>query len=787
MTLAVSALTTAPSAQTVYHDETVTYHWGRYLALRQAGFRMVSLDVAGDLTNHRWAAVWEPDPSGSDWVGEFGVGATDFALWRLARSNEGYRDAWITSAGEGSNRVYGGIMIRDSRSAVAFTDLSESQFESFVDNWDELEWALVSASVHGSAGNPRYAAVFVENPERLRWGLTFGNTVAEHGQKYDTFVNQCWCFPMLVTASASQKYLAIYSDRPFTSTWAHHLNLTKAQFVSLAQTLWGQGFEAYQITVAGTGAAARYAAIFKSDAPPVRQVTKTGPVVAQFAPIDDYMVGTGGSTGFMQQNNVRDAALAICKDGRLVFARGYTFAEPWHPITQPTTGFRIASLAKPITAVATMHLIRNQSALSLDSRLTQLVPIGTPADPRAHDITLRHLINHRSGYTGSWPADTTNKLARAQSDFQTQLLDAAPGTNWDYSNAGYQMLGLTIEQRASTLYGTYLDVFFMHPFGITRHHFDKPTPYPGDARFQEGIGVGARLLRIEPSVVLAGAPLVNRAYSLQPACCDATGGQIMSPVDYVRFLSGVFDSGVALSPLDRLAKLQLVQLMQENNGGHGGWDFAADTGKHWLYKKGGRGRSAHTHAVYRSDDVSIAVFCVGPDGPDIDVINALVNQVASANDWPAHDLFPSYGLPEFSRLDPGVTTSFGLTCVDGRGVQTTGGYPEIGYRQTFSIDTGKPLSFTALMIGFSRTSLGGVPLPIDLSLIGAPGCSLLVSQDATIPTRVGGSGIATVSLYIPDQASLVGASYFTQFAVVDPGANALGLTFSNGIDTMIGG
>ena len=82
-------------------------------------------------------------------------------------------------------------------------------------------------------------------------------------------------------------------------------------------------------------------------------------------------------------------------------------------------------------------------------------------------------------------------------------------------------------------------------------------------------------------------------------------------------------------------------------------------------------------------------------------------------------------------------------------------------------------------MGNSDISWQGATLPLSLAALGAPGCELLVSGDATQLATTDGSGGAVVSISVPNVASLLDAAFFEQFAVLDPAANSFGFAFSN--------
>ncbi len=112
----------------------------------------------------------------------------------------------------------------------------------------------------------------------------------------------------------------------------------------------------------------------------------------------------------------------------------------------------------------------------------------------------------------------------------------------------------------------------------------------------------------------------------------------------------------------------------------------------------------------------------------------------------------------------------------GNGCPTTAGavdlaavsLPYVGTDFVHEIRNAPPVAFVGLIaFGLSDQFWSGVPLPLDLTLAGAPGCSVLVSPDVLLVTLLNnGTGGLTWSL--PNQQSLVGLTFFTQALVLDP-------------------
>ena len=194
---------------------------------------------------------------------------------------------------------------------------------------------------------------------------------------------------------------------------------------------------------------------------------------------------------FMSARKVPGGALAVVKDGRLVYARGYGWADRDNKVSvKPTSLFRIASISKPFTAVAVLKLVE-AGKLGLNARVFDLLGLGAGVslplegklDERWKQITVRHLLNH----TGGWDRDKSfDPMFRSRQIAATfglpsppapsliirymlgKPLDFDPGTRYAYSNFGYCLLGRVIEKITGTSYENYVREKVQAPIGIKR-------------------------------------------------------------------------------------------------------------------------------------------------------------------------------------------------------------------------------------------------------------------------------------------------------------------------------
>jgi hypothetical protein len=112
--------------------------------------------------------------------------------------------------------------------------------------------------------------------------------------------------------------------------------------------------------------------------------------------------------------------------------------------------------------------------------------------------------------------------------------------------------------------------------------------------------------------------------------------------------------------------------------------------------------------------------------------------------------------------------------------------PQLGTTLSLSV-TNLPSIPTpgTMLFGIRKDTVLGLPLPLDLAPLGAPGCRLALDPMLTFGL-VGTSGSAPFALPIPNNPTLTGFAFYLQAAVVDGPANTLGLTFSNGGEAIVG-
>ena len=169
----------------------------------------------------------------------------------------------------------------------------------------------------------------------------------------------------------------------------------------------------------------------------------------------------------MLANKIPGVSLAVLRKGKLILLKSYGLANVEHQVpVKPVTIFQSGSMGKQFTAAAVMLLVQ-ENKLSLDDKISKYFP-EVPATWK--DITVWNLLTHTSGL-GDYPAEIDLKRDYSEDEllasFKNAPLDFEPGSSWNYSNAGYVILGILIRKITGEYYGDFLKKRIFGPLHMT--------------------------------------------------------------------------------------------------------------------------------------------------------------------------------------------------------------------------------------------------------------------------------------------------------------------------------
>ncbi len=236
----------------------------------------------------------------------------------------------------------------------------------------------------------------------------------------------------------------------------------------------------------------------------------------------------------MRRDNVPGLSLLVAQGDR-VYVRGYGYADlaTGRRVT-PDTPFKIGSNSKQFTAVAIL-MLAEAGKLSVDDRVSKFYPDLQHSD----EITLRELLTHTSGYTDFYPLDyltpeffTPVDPEMLAAEFARKPLDFKPGTQWQYSNTNYTILGNIVELESGMTLADFLNKNVFARAGL--HH----THYGYDRDAQDGTAVGYTRFAFS-------APVVSPTEA--PGWTNGAGSLESTPSDILKWNQALF-SGRVLQP-----------------------------------------------------------------------------------------------------------------------------------------------------------------------------------------------------------------------------------------------
>jgi D-alanyl-D-alanine carboxypeptidase len=184
--------------------------------------------------------------------------------------------------------------------------------------------------------------------------------------------------------------------------------------------------------------------------------------------------------------------------------------------------FRVGSVTKTFTATIVLQLVA-EGRLRLGDKLERYVPGVVPAGKQ---ITIRQLLNHRSGLANI--TDYRAWLERASRSPTTRPIDTMrfaasqplvflPGSQWRYSNTNYIALGLVIEKATGHTYRQELEQRILKPFGL------EDTELPRTRSLPDLDDAGEN-----PNVPWAAGAIVSNAHDLARFFSALLSGRILS-------------------------------------------------------------------------------------------------------------------------------------------------------------------------------------------------------------------------------------------------------------------
>jgi len=186
------------------------------------------------------------------------------------------------------------------------------------------------------------------------------------------------------------------------------------------------------------------------------------------------------------RERVVGASVLVARGNRIIFQKGYGFADlGLEAPAKSDTVYGVVGPMMPFTGIAVMQLVE-RGKLSLDDDISKFIP---EFPLQGHHVNVRQLLNHTSGivdyhYLGD-PIEATRRQPKALDEVMALYADKRwvnePGTKWDWSISGFQLLVTILERVSGQSYSDYVRQNIFDPAGV------KSTTYCDDFTLVRGL------------------------------------------------------------------------------------------------------------------------------------------------------------------------------------------------------------------------------------------------------------------------------------------------------------
>lgn len=351
--------------------------------------------------------------------------------------------------------------------------------------------------------------------------------------------------------------------------------------------------------------------------------------IETFKKLSDYL------QTYIDYKRIPSISAGVYKKGKIFWldAKGLIDLENFVP-AKNTSLYRIASITKPITAVAVMQLYE-KGLIDLDAEINTYVPYFPK---KKWKLTVRHILNHTGGIRSYKSEEEFNSkmfystTKDAVLTFANDDLLFEPGTKYNYTSLGYSLLAAMIENVSKTSFENYLRKNIFEPAGMKATRVDKQRSI---------IYERVRGYEKSPDRRFINSPLADLSLKV------AGGGLISTSEDLLLFVKALLEEKlISKATLEMMTSPTILKTSQRINYGFG-FSLADPSDSLKWFGHEGRGTGFSSGMMIMPDEDLAAVYLINIrdrnlGNPSRDIINITKGQTVRVTKTLADYLFDKY-------------------------------------------------------------------------------------------------------------------------------------------------
>ncbi len=595
------------------HAMTPTQYQTEFNNWSDKGYRVTSLCGYTKAGQELYAAIWNK-MSGPAWTARHGLSSADYQTSFTDLSGKGYRLKTISGYAVGGQAKFAAVWDKSTGGAwTAKHNMTAAQYQQAFDDNSSKGYHLRYISGYVVSGTEYFAAIWEKKavgPQVAKHNMT----AAQYQQAFNDYTGQGYTLKVIsgYEKNGTDLFAAIW-EKTNEPLWAARHAIRRMNYQHVYDNMYYQGYVPVYINGYAADGGDKYNAIWENN-------NMTGGDIAKM---------DAAAESYMTKQGVTGLSFAVTKNGRLVFAKAYGYANPaTNELMSPNHTMRIMSISKSVTAAGIMKLFE-QNKISMDQHVFGPNSIlgskyATPADkPKLNDITIWQLLHHNSGLrTCGSTMPEFGDAAKSYDDVMKMLLalpdllENDPDTKNVYSNTGYFILAAVIEKLSGQSYETYIRNNVLAPGGV------------GGNMYVGAANGGIR----------SNEAHYDQSYKPNLQLWKGFGGWVARPIDLLKYLGAVDGSP---TPADIIKANTHVLLTDDTplSSGYGcGWIVSGNMQSH----NGANGASRSWLAEIGGGlSFSIIVNKAPSNDPNghPKLLNEMAAAIKSVTTFPAYDLF----------------------------------------------------------------------------------------------------------------------------------------------------
>ena len=234
----------------------------------------------------------------------------------------------------------------------------------------------------------------------------------------------------------------------------------------------------------------------------------------------------------LEQNNKFMGSVAVSKNGEIIYTKSIGFENTENNVhASVNSKYRIGSISKSFTAILISKAVEENKV-----KLNQTIDKWFPAIKNANKITVKYLLNHRSGihnFTNDKDYLTWNTQPKTEQELVEIITkggsDFSPNSKAEYSNSNYVLLTFILEKSYAKSYADLLQEFIVNPIGLKNTYvFGKINPSNNECYSYSFAGTWNREPETDFTIPLGAGAILSTPTDLTKFADALFGGKLLT-------------------------------------------------------------------------------------------------------------------------------------------------------------------------------------------------------------------------------------------------------------------